>query len=156
MRPSPPDNIWTLFLPAPEDTPIPLFEATNDTGKFVKAILTHRDKLLGKQILAATDYYTLTDVINTFKEVKPEAGKKAKFVRQSEEEYEAGLAGLGLPKKAQVELYENMAFMHDYGYFGKASLADSLAVSFVLCQPPTLFFELTWIGYRYLTRNPQR
>ena len=69
-------------------------------------------------------------MLSTFKELKPEAGKDAKFVQVSKEEYKAALAGAGMPPKAQEELYENMAFMHDFGYYGKASLEESHAVSF--------------------------
>ena len=129
LRPSPPENHFTLTMPAPESTPVPLFDAANDTGKFVKGILTHREQVLGKQIYAATDYYTWTDVLNTFKEVKPEAGKNAKFVQVSAEQYKAALAGMGMPPKAQVEMYENMAFMDEFGYYGKAGLEESHAVS---------------------------
>ena len=120
-------------MPAPEDTPAPLFDVADDTGKFVKAILTHREQVLGKQIYAATDYYTWADVLNTFKELKPEAGKNAKFVQLSKEQYKGALASMGMPPKAQEELYENMAFMHDFGYYGKASLDESHAVSFWNC-----------------------
>ena len=133
LRPSPPENYWTLAMPAPEDTPAPLFDVADDTGKFVKAILTHREQVLGKQIYAATDYYTWADVLNTFKELKPEAGKNAKFVQLSKEQYKGALASMGMPPKAQEELYENMAFMHDFGYYGKASLDESHAVSLWNC-----------------------
>ena len=120
-------------MPTPGDTPVPLFDVADDTGKFVKGILTHREQVLGKQIYAATAYYTWADVVNTFKELKPEAGKNAKFVQVSKEEYKGALASAGMPPKAQEELYENMAFMNDFGYYGKASLDESLAVSFWNC-----------------------
>ena len=121
-------------MPAPGDTPVPLFDVADDTGKFVKAILTHREQVLGKQIHAATAYYTWVDVVNTFKELKPEAGKNATFVQLSKEEYKGALASAGMPPKAQEELYENMAFMNEFGYYGKAGLEESLAVSFCNCK----------------------
>ena len=130
LRQVPPDNNWTLAMPAPSDTPVPLFDAAGDTGKFVKGILTHRDQVLGKRIYAASDYYTFADMVDTFKEMKSEAGKNANFVRMTKEQYKGALAKAGMPEKAQEELYENMAFMHDYGYYGKASLAESHAVCF--------------------------
>ena len=141
FRQAPPDNYWTLALPAPADTPVPFFDAAGDTGKFVKGILTHRDQLLGKRVYAATDYYTFEDAVNTFKELKPEAGKNAQFKQLTKEEYKGMLAQAGLPEKAQEELYENMAFMHDYGYYGKASLAESHAVS--LTRPVLLLVPST-------------
>ena len=121
----PPSNDWTIALPMPAGTPIPFFDAGGDTGKFVKGILTHRDKVLGKRILAATDYYTPSDVIAIFKDLFPNAGESAKFVQASENDYKSALAEVGMPEKAQVEMYENMAFMNEYGYYGKASLAES-------------------------------
>ena len=129
MRQLPPNNRWTLALPMPDDTPIPLFDAGGDTGKFVKAILTRRDAVLGKQVLAATDYFTPKQIVDTFKELFPEAGKEAKFVQTDKEQYKGALAKAGMPEKFQEELYENMAFMHDFGYYGKASLDESHAVS---------------------------
>ncbi|MCJ1277498.1 hypothetical protein MMC21_005311 [Puttea exsequens] len=128
MRPAPPDNDWTLALPMPSDTPIPLFDSGDDTGKFVKGILQHRSEVLGKQIYGATAYYTPDQIVSIFKGVKPEAGKSAKFSQLSEEVYKGMLAGAGMPKKAQDELYENMAFMHDYGYYGKAELDESHSI----------------------------
>ena len=129
FRPLPPHNAWTVPLPMPPDTPIPLFDAGDDTGKFVKAILTHRDTLLGKQVLAATDYYTPVQIVDTFKQLYPEAGKVATFMEIDKETYKNALGEMGMPEKGQQELYENMSFMHDYGYFGKASLEESQAVS---------------------------
>ena len=125
FRQLPPSNDWTFALPMPASTPIPLFDAAQDSGKFVKGILTHRDKVLGKRILAATDYYTPSDAIAIFKDLFPKAGEKAKFVQVSKDDYKGALAQGGMPEKAQEELYENMAFMNEFGYYGKASLAES-------------------------------
>ncbi|KAL8690633.1 MAG: hypothetical protein Q9218_003967 [Villophora microphyllina] len=125
IRKSPPNDEYTLALPMPDDTPIPLFDAAGDTGKFVKGILTHRDKLLGKRVLAATDYQTPKQIIETFKQCFPNGGSNAEFVNVSKDDYKNALAGAGMPPKAQEELYENMAFMHDYGYYGKESLDES-------------------------------
>ena len=135
FRQLPPSNDWTIALPMPDSTPIPFLDAGGDTGKFVKGILTHRDKVLGKRVLAATDYYTPTDAITIFKELFPSAGKSAKFVQISKDDYKGALAQAGMPEKAQQELYENMAFMNEYGYYGKSSLAESHEVKFstILC-----------------------
>ena len=135
FRQLPPSNDWTFALPMPASTPIPLLDAGGDTGKFVKGILTHRDKVLGKRVLAATDYYTPADAITIFKELFPSAGKGANFVQISKDDYKGALAQAGMPEKAQQELYENMAFMNDYGYYGKSSLTESHEVKFsiVLC-----------------------
>ena len=121
----PPSNDWIMALPMPADTPIPFFDAGDDTGKFVKGILTHREKLLGKRVLAATDYYTPSDCIATFKDLFPKAGQSAKFITASKDAYKGALAKFGMPEKGQEELYENMAFMNEFGYYGKEGLAES-------------------------------
>ena len=141
LRQLPPADDWTLALPMPAGTPIPFFEAGEDTGKFVKGILTHRDKVLGKRVLAATDYYSPSDAISFFKSLYPKAGESAKFVQVSKDDYKGALAKAGMPEKAQEELYENMAFMNEYGYYGKASLAESHEV------------RLTWV-FPSLARLP--
>ena len=129
FRQLPPSNDWTFALPMPAGTPIPFFDSAEDSGKFVKAILTHRDELLGKRVLAATDYYSPTDVVSTFKDLFPKAGESAKFLQVSKDDYKGALAQAGMPEKAQQELYENMAFMNDYGYYGKATLTESHEVN---------------------------
>ena len=78
-------------------------------------------------MLAATDYYTPTQVMDAFKEVFPKA-KDAVFVQVGKEEYMGAMASAGMPAKAQVEMYENMAFMFEYGYYGKAHLKESLEI----------------------------
>ncbi|KAL9625975.1 MAG: hypothetical protein Q9164_007971 [Protoblastenia rupestris] len=123
MNPGP-NGAYMLALPMPPTTPIPLFDAEDDTGKFVKAMAMKRDKVLGKNILAATDYYTAEEVAETFKKVKPEAG--GAFMTIDKDTYKGFMAKAGMPDFAQQEMYENMAFMHDYGYFGKKSLDESL------------------------------
>lgn len=128
LRQLPPDNDWTLASPMHPETPIPCIDIATDTGKFVKGILTHRDKLLGKQVYASVAYYTPNEIVATFAELYPESGKKAKFVQLSKEDYIGDLASTGMPQKGAEELYENMVFMYEFGYYGKANLDESLAV----------------------------
>ena len=129
LRQLPPDNDWTLALPMHPETPIPCIDIATDTGKFVKGILTHRDNLLGKQVYAGEAYYTPTQIVATFAELYPEAGKKAKFVDLPKEAYKSALAQTGMPEKGQEELAQNMGFMYEFGYYGKASLDESQSVS---------------------------
>lgn len=96
LRQLPPNNDWTMALPMPSDTPIPCFDPADDTGKLVKAILTHRDQFLGKRVLGATAYYTPDQIMAIFKEVKPKAGKNAKIVEASKDAYKEILAKDGL------------------------------------------------------------
>lgn len=167
-------NEYILALPIPARTQIPLFDAGADTGKFVKGILLHRKEVLGKRVLAATDYYTLDEIVGGFNEVTKE-GVTAKVVTVSEAEFKDALGQM--PEKGKVEMYENMAFMTDYGYYGKDSLEESHKVSFALlysffqpcpfphfflCLPPwtELFAQVSIANSsissnRYWTKNPQ-
>ena len=120
---------FVFNAPFARSTQLPLFNAAGDTGKFVKAMLLKREKVLGKRIYAATDYYTVDSILKDLEAVFPNKGKGAHFNQLSEETYKGILAGVGLPKKAQDELYENMVFMDEFGYYGKASLDESYAVS---------------------------
>ena len=133
-----PDPPHTLTWASPMDpkTPIPFFEAASDTGKFVKAMVLKRDQVLGKNVLGATDYVTPVEVIETFKTVKK--GTDAQFVQVDKDTYKGFLAKGGMPEFAQQELYENMSFMYEFGYFGKQSLDWSLGVR-LSCSPPIPF-----------------
>lgn len=132
INPSPqPPHTLTLALPVPSTAPIPFFDAGNDSGKFVKAMVLKREEVLGKNVLGATDYYTPEDVVKGFKEKK---GKDIQFYQPDKETYKGSLAQAGLPDFAQEELYENMAFMGEFGYFGKRSLEWSLSL---LDEKPT-------------------
>ena len=139
MIPAPQEpHAYTLALPMPPTTPIPWFDAGDDTGKFVKAMLLQRDKVLGQEVHAATDYTTPADVVETFKSVKPKTGKGAQFITPDKDTYKGYLAQAGMPEFAQEELYENMAFMDEFGYFGKKSLDASHAL---LDEKPTTIAE---------------
>ncbi|KAL8897619.1 MAG: hypothetical protein Q9207_007125 [Kuettlingeria erythrocarpa] len=136
FNPSP--QAYTFAMPMPPKTPIPFFDAANDTGKFVKAMLMKREQVLGRSVLAATDYYAAADVPRIFEKVKPEAGKGAQFVTIDEETYKGFLTGAGMPDFAAQELYENMAFMDEFGYFGKEGLEWSHSL---LDEKPTTLEE---------------
>ena len=122
----------------PPTTPIPFFDAADDTGKFVKAMVMKRDQVLGKNVLAASAYYKVDEVASTFAKVKPEAGKGAHMVTIDKDTYKGYLKMAGLPDFVQEELYENMAFMDEFGYYGKKSLDESLAI---IDEKPTTLAE---------------
>ena len=94
----------------PADTPIPFFDVGGGTRKFVKGVLTPRDKVLRKRILAATDYNTPSDAIAICKELFQKAGGSAKFMHISKDDYKGALALAGMPEKAQQKLYEKHGF----------------------------------------------
>jgi uncharacterized protein YbjT (DUF2867 family) len=128
MRQNPANgNAWTFSLPVPATTRIPLFDPA-DTGKFIKAAVLNRDKVLGKRILGATAYVTAADVVEGFKRVFPEAGKTASYQQLSEEEYKAALMGKGMPEFIAQELLENMLLLDQFGYYGGESLDETHAI----------------------------
>jgi hypothetical protein len=129
FRQLPPNNSWTLALPIPGSTPVPLLDSVDDTGKFVKGILLNREKTLGKRIYAATDYYTLDQVVEQFKEQYPEAGKDAKVVELPHGVFKDILTKQGLGEENAEELLQNMRLMNEYGYYGGADLKESHSVS---------------------------
>ncbi len=142
-NPTSEEHEYVFTMPAPDHTPIPLFDAAEDGGKFVKAILLNRDEMLGKRVYAATAYYTCADILKEFAEVKPETGRTAHFNQISGEQYKQFMGqAMHLDERGATELLENMQFMTDYGYFGKEPLEESQKVSSVpsACQL-TLFIE---------------
>lgn len=112
--------VWNLN----PDTKMPLFDAADDTGKFVAGILLHQSDLLGKDIYGATDWYTPTDITNTIQEV---SGKKTTYQQLSDEKFQSVL-----PEAVAKELTETMMLIREYAYYGPGGdkiLAESLKVS---------------------------
>jgi hypothetical protein len=134
FRQLPPNNAWTLGLPVPTTTPVPLLDTQDDTGKFVKGILLHREKSLGKRVYGATDYYTLDELVKQFKELYPEAGKDAKAIELPHEVFKGALAKGGMPEESQEELLQNMRLMDEFGYYGGASLEEGHEVSVLVLR----------------------
>jgi hypothetical protein len=125
IRQLPPNNDWTLGLPIPGSTPVPLLDTAEDTGKFIKGILLHREKMLGKRIYGATAYVTVEDIMKEFAEQYPEAGKGAKAVELPHAVFKGILEAAGTPAESAEELLQNMRLMNEYGYYGKADLKES-------------------------------
>ena len=119
---------WTLNLPTTKDAPIPLFDAEDDTGKFVKGIFENREKLLGKRVLGATAYYTPTQIIEELKEVYPKTSASAAYNQLPGDTYKGILGGFGLPESFQQEMLENHQLFDVAGYFGGEKLDESLAI----------------------------
>lgn len=119
---------YNFALPVPTNSPIPLLDTEADTGKFVKGILLHREKVLGARIYGATDYYTPEQIIAGFQAVKPEAGKGGAAREVPAEMFKKILGSKGLPEPLQEELLQNMQLMPQFGYYGGASLEDSRSI----------------------------
>lgn len=87
-------------------------------GLFVKAAIKHADQLKGKQLLAASGYYTAEEVLKTFSEV---TGKNATFIQATPDQYKAAL-----PASIAEELLENHLFIENPGYFLGEPLDETL------------------------------
>lgn len=87
-------------------------------GLFVKAAIKHADQLKGKQLLAASGYYTAEEVIKTFFEV---TGKNAALIQVTPDQYKAAL-----PASIAEELLENHLFIENPGYFLGELLDETL------------------------------
>ncbi|KAM3066031.1 hypothetical protein ACMFMF_010651 [Clarireedia jacksonii] len=124
----PPDQKWKLAFPIPASAQVPLLDTANDTGKFVKGILLNREKLLGKRVYGATEYLTLTEILNQFKELYPIAGEGAETIEVPHDVYKANLAKYGMSEEAQEELLQNMRLMAEFGYYGGDSLNGSHSI----------------------------
>ncbi|OJJ89300.1 NmrA/HSCARG family protein [Aspergillus glaucus CBS 516.65] len=124
------DGSYQLFYPVGKQAKFPLFDAAQDTGLFVKAVLKHTDQLKNKQILAAAKYYTPEEIVETFSQV---SGKKAVFIKVSSEEYKASL-----PAAVADEYNENQLFVEEPGYYLGQPLEPSLNL---LDSKPTTWAE---------------
>jgi hypothetical protein len=119
------DGSWIITLPSPGSSPAPLY-ATEDTGKYVKAMVLNKEHWLGKNFLGATKYYTFDEMIEGFKKVFPEAGKGAKFQQVPPEMFQGFLQQNGLPEFAAEELKENFELFGGVGYVS-SPLLDHVA-----------------------------
>lgn len=115
---------WVFSLPIAASSSVPLYNPA-DTGKYIKAIVNHKEALLGKRFLAATQYLPAGGLVDTFKEVFPEAGKTAAYYETPKEGFYGFMKSTGMPDFAVDELYENMRLMEDFGYYGGEPLDES-------------------------------
>ncbi|PHH81961.1 hypothetical protein CDD82_7448 [Ophiocordyceps australis] len=114
------DGSYELAYPISEKSEIPLFATAEDMGKFVNAAIKNAASLNGKQVLAATDYYTVERMLSEFEQV---TGKKATFTQVTAEQYKSFL-----PEAMAQEVLETHLFTEKPGYFNGMSLKESLAL----------------------------
>lgn len=127
-----PNGKWGLALPMPANTPIPLFAAEHDTGKFVKAIFLNKETTLGKRIYGATAYVTPVEILETFKEVYPIVGRDASYTELPHDVFKGIMASTGAPEVVQEEMLQNMRLISEFGYYGGDSLGGSIAVGYFI------------------------
>lgn len=112
------DGVYNWALPVSENAQFPLFDVSEDTGKFVKAVLKNADKMNGKQVLAATAYYTPKQIVADFEEA---SGQKARYIQISGDQFKSYL-----PEFMAEEMLQNHILLDTTGYYAGASLDESL------------------------------
>lgn len=112
------DGVYNLAYPVSEKAKFPLIDTQSDIGKYVTAAIRNRDAVLGKQILAAADYYVPSRIVSEFQEV---TGKAARFVPIDAETYKGFFPG-----PMADEMLENHLFIDEPGYYAGADLKESL------------------------------
>ncbi|KAJ3542811.1 hypothetical protein NM208_g3900 [Fusarium decemcellulare] len=132
------DGVYSLYNPVNEQAEFPLIDIEADMGKYGIAAIKKRSEVLGKQILAAADYYTPTRIVSEFQDI---TGNKARFISVDTESYKNSL-----PAPMADEMMENHWFIEDPGYFAGRSLKESLDLLASVGLKPT-----TWKDY--LTNN---
>lgn len=100
-------NIWN------PDTKIPLVDIENDTGKYVAAILAEPDKFEGKVLSAATDFWSMEEVVRTLSHV---TGKTVTYNQIPVDAYKGFL-----PPAGADCMIEMLLFAGEFGYYGPGS-----------------------------------
>ncbi|OBW63642.1 MAG: Uncharacterized protein AUREO_062920 [Aureobasidium pullulans] len=112
------DGVYNFAMPISDEAKFPLFDVAEDTGNFTNAILKNADKLNGKQVLAATAYYTPKQIVADFEEV---SGHKIRYIQISGDQFKSYL-----PEFMAQEMLENHVLLDTAGYYGGESLDESL------------------------------
>jgi hypothetical protein len=112
------DGVYNFALPISENAEFPLFDVAEDTGKFTNAILKNAGKLNGKQVLAATAYYTPKQIVADFEQA---SGNKMRYIQISGEQFKSYL-----PEFMAEEMLENHVLLDTEGYYGGEGLEESL------------------------------
>ncbi|KAF4926202.1 NmrA-like family domain-containing protein 1 [Colletotrichum viniferum] len=127
------DGVYSLTYPVGDGAKFPLIDTESDVGKLDVAAMRNRDSVLGKQILAAADYYTPSRIVSEFQEV---TGKTARFVQIDAETYKGFF-----PAPMADEMLENHLFIGEPGYYAGKDLKESLDLVSGVGLKPTSWKE---------------
>ncbi|KAJ3544623.1 hypothetical protein NM208_g2955 [Fusarium decemcellulare] len=127
------DGVYSLAYPVGDKAKFPLIDTPSDLGKYVVAAIRKESEVLGKQILAAADYYTPTQIVSEFEEV---VGKTARFVPIDAATYKSFL-----PEPLADEMLENHLFIEEPGYYNDRDLKESLDLLSSVGLRPTSWKE---------------
>lgn len=95
--------------------------------------MRNKNAVLGKQLLAAADYYVPSRIVSEFQDV---TGQSARFVQIDAETYKGFLPG-----PLADEMLENHLFIEEPGYFAGADLKESLDLLASVGLKPTSWKE---------------
>ncbi|KZL86837.1 family transcriptional regulator [Colletotrichum incanum] len=127
------NGVYTLAYPVSDGAKFPLIDTESDVGKYVVAAIRNEAKVIGRQILAAADYYTPSRIISEFQEV---TGKPARFITVDAETYKSFVPG-----PIADEMLENHLFIEDPGYYAGRDLKGSLELLAGVGLKPTSWKE---------------
>lgn len=116
---------YKLTTPCPASTKMPLISVNKDTGKYVKGMLLHPEKVLGERIYTGEKEYTMDETVEIVKRV---GGLDVSYEQCTDEAFRKSLAGVGAPEFLQEGMSQNMKYAQEYGYF-QQDLKDSHKVS---------------------------
>ena len=95
---------YTMVLPCPSTTRMPIIDAANSTGPFVRALV--EDEEPGTKLIACDSYLDMGQILDTWSRV---TGKTARFVEMPVEEMSKVT---GIPR----EILDGPAFVGEFGY----------------------------------------
>ena len=111
------NDTWVISSHGSSQVRLALVDATNDTGKFIGAILAEPDKYEGKTLLAATVIHSLEEIAAIMSNA---TGKNVIYRQIPLEEFQKALPPFA------VNLYsEGFSFLEEFEYFGPGT--DELA-----------------------------
>ena len=132
-------GIYVFNVPFdPKTTRIPIFDAANDSGLFVGAILLHGSSTLGKRILAAAGYFTLDEIAQTLGEV---TGTKTVTNRITYKQFQDAL-----PPREAKEVTATYYLVESLEYYA-GEPADALDKSIELVTSAGLRKPTSWKAY---------
>ncbi|KDN45264.1 NmrA family transcriptional regulator [Tilletiaria anomala UBC 951] len=114
------DGVYTLTLPISPDSVYSGFEAHDDTGKFVKAIIKGGDKFYDKRIYMCSEELPFDQLLTKWGDI---LGVKTRCQQVDPDTWKSFL-----PKQTAQEFYEMLAWFQDFGYYNRADVQPSQAI----------------------------
>ncbi|KAG9012071.1 hypothetical protein FRB94_011767 [Tulasnella sp. JGI-2019a] len=114
------DGNYVFATPAAADSVVPLLDADNDYGIFVRKAI---------ESPGATEIYAYGEVIShadVVKQLSEITGKKVTYVQLTEEQYTKGATASGLSEIAAKEFSDMYNAIAEFGYYGNKEIQSSL------------------------------